>query len=105
MKKTLLLTTALIGTLSVLGSAQAETKITGELKMAYKSSEGFATGARSVSGFSSERQINFSNTGTLNNGLKYATGFSLERDGNDTNFDGAEGNYFKIGRASCRERV
>ena len=106
MKKTLLLTTALIGTLSVLGSAQAETKITGELKMAYKSSEGFATGARSSSGFSSERQINFSNTGTLNNGLKYATGFSLEQDGNEDGkgtsdslnaaIDGTEGNYFNI---------
>lgn len=106
MKKTLLLTTALIGTLSVLGSAQAETKITGELKMTYKSAEGFATGARSNSGFTSERQINFSNTGTLNNGLKYATGFSLEQDGNEDGkgttdtlnaaIDGTEGNYFNI---------
>ena len=94
MKKTLLLTTALIGTLSVLGSAQAETKISGDMKMAYKSIEGFGQ-VKTNSGFTSERQLNIKNTGTLNNGLQYATGFSLEADG-DGNFDGTEGNYFNI---------
>jgi hypothetical protein len=95
MKKTLLLTTALIGNL-LIGSVQAQTTITGELKMAYKSVEGFGTGAASNSGFTSERQINFANKGKLNNGFDYAAGFSLERDGGETNFDGNEGNYFNI---------
>ena len=99
MKKTLLLTTALIGTLSVLGTAQAETKISGEIKMAYKSSENVTANGATASGFSSERQINFRNTGTLNNGLQYATGFSLElEDGASAahTVDGGEGNYFNI---------
>jgi hypothetical protein len=98
MKKTLLLTTALIGNLLILGSVQAQTTITGELKMAYKSVEGFGTGnsAKTQSGFTSERQINFANKGKLNNGLDYAAGFSLEADGNAGAFDGTEGNYFNI---------
>jgi hypothetical protein len=101
MKKTLLLTTALIGNL-LIGSVQAQTTITGELKMAYKSVEGFTAGAASNSGFTSERQINFLNKGKLNNGLDYAAGFSLEMDGNDDGsgsniaIDGKEGNYFNI---------
>ena len=101
MKKTLLLTTALIGNLLILGSVQAQTTITGELKMAYKTSEGFATGARSSSGFTSERQINFANKGKLNNGMDYAAGFSLEIEdpdsgASDQKVDGGEGNYFNI---------
>lgn len=95
MKKTLLLTTALIGTLSVLGSAQAETKISGELKTTYKSQEAFAL-LQAQSGFTSERQINFATKGTLNNGLAYEAGFSLEQDGSEGSFDGKEGNYFNI---------
>ena len=97
MKKTLLLTTALIGNLLILGSVQAQTTITGELKMAYKSVEGFEAGntAKTNSGFTSERQINFANKGKLNNGLDYAAGFSLEADGTGA-FDGTEGNYFNI---------
>jgi len=101
MKKTLLLTTALIGNL-LIGSVQAQTTITGELKMAYKTVEGFGTGTKSNSGFTSERQINFLNKGKLNNGLDYAAGFSLEMDGNEDGgdgkvaIDGKEGNYFNI---------
>jgi hypothetical protein len=105
MKKTLLLTTALIGNL-LIGSVQAQTTITGELKMAYKSVEGFGAGTPSNSGFTSERQINFANKGKLNNGLDYAAGFSLEQDGDqdgkgttsalNSSIDGGEGNYFNI---------
>jgi hypothetical protein len=96
MKKTLLLTTALIGNL-LIGSVQAQTTITGELKMAYKTSEGFLAGAKSDSGFTSERQINFANKGKLNNGLDYAAGFSIEAEGaTGGTFDGTEGNYFNI---------
>jgi hypothetical protein len=96
MKKTLLLTTALIGNLLILGSVQAQTTITGELKMAYKSVEGFGAGntAKTNSGFTSERQINFANKGKLNNGLDYAAGFSFETEAGTT--DGTEGNYFNI---------
>jgi hypothetical protein len=83
---------------------QAQTTITGELKMAYKSVEGFGAGTPSNSGFTSERQINFLNKGKLNNGLDYAAGFSLEQDGNEDGgsasdrkaIDGGEGNFFNI---------
>ena len=96
MKKTLLLTTALIGNLLILGSVQAQTTITGELKMAYKSVEGFGASnvTKTNSGFTSERQINFANKGKLNNGLDYAAGFSFETEAGTT--DGTEGNYFNI---------
>ena len=95
MKKTLLLTTALIGALSILGSAQAEIKVGGHVKLAYKSMEGFGA-ARSNSGFSQERQLDFKSEGTLNNGMKYAAGFSLEQDGGETGFDGGETNYVSL---------
>ena len=95
MKKTLLLTTALIGALSILGSAQAEIKVGGHVKLAYKSMEGFGA-AKSNSGFSQERQLDFKSEGTLNNGMKYAAGFSLEQDGGETGFDGGETNYVRL---------
>ena len=98
MKKTLLLTTALIGNLLILGSVQAQTTITGELKMTYKSVDGFGASNtdKTNSGFTSERQINFANKGKLNNGLDYAAGFSLETEGSAGTTDGTEGNYFNI---------
>jgi hypothetical protein len=83
--KKLLLTSALIslGSLSVVGTANSQTTITGELKGGYKNVEQFATGARTLSGFTSERQINFAHAATLNNGLKFTAGFSCEQDGNE----------------------
>jgi hypothetical protein len=96
MKKTLLLTTALIGTLSVLNSAQAELKIGAHVKTAWKSMEGTSSGAPTTSGFSQERQIDLSTSGTLSNGMKYAAGFSLEQDGSQASFDGSEGNYVNV---------
>jgi len=83
--KKLLLTSALIslGSLSVVGTANSQTTITGELKGAYKNAEQFTTGARNLSGFTSERQINFAHAATLNNGLKFTAGFSCEQDGNE----------------------
>ena len=83
--KKLLLTSALIslGSLSVVGTANSQTTITGELKGAYKNVEQFTTGARNLSGFTSERQINFAHAATLNNGLKFTAGFSCEQDGNE----------------------
>lgn len=82
MKNKLLVTTALVG-LVASGSAFAETKITGGLKLSYSGTSEKAQGA-SKNGFGRESQINFTNTGDLNNGLKYATGFSLEFDGNES---------------------
>jgi hypothetical protein len=96
MKKTLLLTTALIGTLSILGTAQAEMKIGGGVKTAWKSYDVNTAGSRTLSGFSQERQIDFSTSGTLNNGLAYAAGFSMEQDGSQAGFDGGEGNYVNV---------
>jgi hypothetical protein len=83
--KKLLLTSALIslGSLSVVGTANSQTTITGELKGAYKNAEGFGAGAKTLSGFTSERQINFAHAATLNNGLKFTAGFSCEQDGNE----------------------
>ena len=98
--KKLLLTSALIslGSLSVLGTANSQTKITGELKGAYKNVEQFTSGAADLSGFTSERQINFEHAATLNNGLKFTAGFSLEQDGNESGngvaaIDGLESNW------------
>lgn len=96
MNKKLLLTTALIGTLSVLGTANAELKIGAHVKTAWKSMEGFATGAPSGSGFTQERQIDLSSSGTLNNGWAYKAGFSLEQDANETGFDGSETLYIGV---------
>jgi len=93
--KKLLLTSALIGlgSLSVLETANSQTKITGELKGGYKNAEQFTSGARTLSGFTSERQVNFQHDATLNNGLKFTAGFSMEQDGSDTGFDGLESNW------------
>jgi len=93
--KKLLLTSALIGlgSLSVLETANSQTKITGELKGGYKNAEQFTSGARTLSGFTSERQVNFQHDATLNNGLKFTAGFSMEEDGSDTGLDGLESNW------------
>jgi hypothetical protein len=79
-----------------LGTAQAEIKIGGHVKTAWKSMDGLATVDKVNSGFSQERQLDFSSEGTLNNGLKYKAGFSLEQDAGETGFDGGEGNYVNI---------
>ena len=95
MKKTLLLTTALVGALSIIGSANAELTIGAHVKTNYKIAE--RTGALSTqSGFSQERQLDIKSSGDLKNGLKYAAGFSLEQDAGEAGFDGGEGNYVNI---------
>ena len=95
MKNKLLLTTALISGLSVIGSASfAETKITGDMKTGYKSGEKVGATAGTSSGFFRESQINISKSGDLNNGLKYSAGFSLESDGSSTNAFTSDEGYF-----------
>ena len=96
MKKTLLLTSALISTISILGTAQAEIKFGAGVKTAWKSYDVSTAGSPTTSGFSQERQIDLSTSGTLNNGLAYSAGFSLEQDGGETGFDGSEGNWVNV---------
>lgn len=87
MKNKLLLTSALISGLSVIGSAAlAETKITGDMKLGYKSGDavGGVAGTPGRSGFFRESQLNIASKGTLNNGLNYTAGFSFESDGGDS---------------------
>jgi hypothetical protein len=82
--KNILLTSALAGSLMFLGSnAIAQTKIDGTLALGYKSvSYDKATSkVNGKSGFGREAQLNVSNSGSLNNGMKYAAGFALEFDG------------------------
>jgi len=86
MKNKLLITSALV-TMVASGAAFAETKISGAMTLGYKAisnDAGSSTTGTSKEGFGRETQINVSKTGDLNNGLKYAAGFALEFDGNDT---------------------
>jgi len=82
MKNKLLITTA-ISTIALSSFAVAETKITGQLDISYNAFSG-ETAAKSDEGFGRESQINVSKSGDLNNGMKYAAGFSLEFDGGPT---------------------
>jgi len=86
MKKTLLVTSALVGL--VASSAVAQTTVSGTLEIisrntSYSGASAFA--AKSDSFLGRESQINVQNKGKLNiGGLEYAAGFSLEFDGGKT---------------------
>ncbi len=92
MKNKLLLSTALVGGLALTGVAHAQTTITGNMNLSYKSAtnengrnntnvtEANRTNA-SDSSFGRETQINIANKGKLSNGIDYVAGFSLEFDG------------------------
>jgi hypothetical protein len=96
MKNKLMRTTALVGSMVVLGAGAsvAQTTVTGSLDLSYRavgSSTGAASdGVSSFRGFGKESQINIANKGKLNNGLDYAAGFSLEFDGNDLQGSGTQ---------------
>lgn len=104
--KKILCTTALVGTTVLAGVniSAAQTTITGQLDLTYKSisSDGntATTGtAQSYRGFGKETQINVANKGNLNvAGLSYAAGFSLEADGGETLAGGShsENTYLDI---------
>lgn len=85
MKKNILVTSALAGSLMFLGSnAIAQTKIDGTLVIGYKtiSHDRAADKQSGTRGLGREAQLNVSNSGNLNvGGLKYAAGFALEFDG------------------------
>jgi len=84
MKNKLLLSTALVSGLVAGGSALAQTTVTGDLTITYKAMELGTTGALSRQGMGRESQLNIQNKGSLNNGMTYAAGFSLEFDGQST---------------------
>ena len=83
MKKKLLITTA-ISTIALSSLAVAETKITGSMDISLSSRSASGTGINSDRGFGRETQLNVSNSGDLNNGMGYKSGFSLEFDGSKT---------------------
>jgi len=97
MNKKLLLTSALCGSVMLSGAALSETKITGGMVLSYQANSEAAT-ANSNNGVGRETQLNISNSGDLNNGMKYAAGFSLEFDGSDTDAGAAshEGIYLNL---------
>ena len=85
--KKILLTTALVGSLvSGMSVANAQTKVSGNLGISYfaTSNETSSVNSLSYNGFGTESQINLSSSGDLNNGMKYAAGFSWEIDGSET---------------------
>ena len=83
MKKNILVTSALAGSLMFLGSnAIAQTKIDGTLVLGYKTVSLDVGPTAGTRGLGREAQLNVSNSGNLNvGGLKYAAGFALEFDG------------------------
>jgi len=88
--KNMLTKTALVGSLALMtaGIASAQTTVTGNLDLTYKAtSSDLSTTAGKTSNlrtFGKESQINIANKGSLNNGMTYAAGFSIELDGSDT---------------------
>jgi hypothetical protein len=99
--KKLLLTSALVGSLvSGLSVANAATTVSGNLGISYVATSNETSGATADShnGFGAENQINMGATGDLNNGMKYAAGFSWEFDGQETFTDGNgfEGTYIEF---------
>lgn len=84
--KKLLYTTAIAGLAMTYATvSSAETKVSGNLGLSYFASSDDRSNAtkNSLDGFGKESQINISKSGDLNNGMKYAAGFSLEMDGGD----------------------
>jgi hypothetical protein len=88
--KNMLTKTALVGSLALMtaGIASAQTTVTGNLDLTYKAtSSDVSTAAGKTSNmraFGKESQINIANKGSLNNGMTYAAGFSIELDGSDS---------------------
>ena len=93
MKNKLMRTTALVGSLMLAGSVAsvAQTTVSGNLDLSYKLVNNKKSPVDSYQGFGKESQINIQNKGSLNNGLNYAAGFSLEYDGGDNAANGLSG--------------
>jgi len=86
-------TTALVGSLMLASSVAsvAQTTVSGNLDLSFKAVNNKKSPIDSYQGFGKESQINVQNKGTLNNGLTYAAGFSLEFDGDDNGGSGTTG--------------
>ena len=86
-------TTALVGSLVLASSVAsvAQTTVSGNLDLSFKAVNNKKSPIDSYNGFGKESQINVQNKGTLNNGLTYAAGFSLEFDGDDNGGNGTSG--------------
>jgi len=82
MKK--LLTTTALAAVFISGSAIAQTTVTGELRIGYKSVETVPGNQGANNGFGTETQLNIQTKGKTNIGLDYAAGVSLEWDGDQT---------------------
>jgi hypothetical protein len=85
--KKLLLTTAIVSSALFAGSAIAQTTISGNLDIGFKSISQEGSGANKMAsqrGFGRESQINIQNKGKLSNGMDYVAGFSIEHDGTET---------------------
>ena len=88
MTNKLKLTSAIVGSLVVLvaNSANAQTYykdgVSGNLAISYQASKS-ENKATSYRGFGKESQLNLASSGSLNNGMTYKAGFSLEYDGAD----------------------
>jgi len=93
MKNKLMRTTALVGSLMLAGSVAsvAQTTVSGNLDLSFKVVNNKKSPIDSYQGFGKESQINVQNKGSLNNGLTYAAGFSLEFDGGDNGANGLSG--------------
>jgi hypothetical protein len=84
--KKLLLTSALVGSTLLASNAIAQTTVTGNLNISYKTAslDKATSQINGGRGFGNEQQINIQNKGKLNNGMDYAAGFSIENDGTQT---------------------
>jgi hypothetical protein len=84
--KKLLLTSALVGSTLLASNAIAQTTVTGNLNISYKSAslDKATSQVNGGRGFGNEQQLNIQNKGKLNNGMDYAAGFSIENDGTQT---------------------
>ena len=88
--KKLLISTALVSSV-LTGVAFSQTTITGEMRIGYKTHYDAKTAQDNAQGrgFGTEQQINIQNKGKTNFGWDYASGFSIEVDGNSaaTSYD------------------
>ena len=84
--KKLLLTSALVGSTLLASNAIAQTTVSGNLFITYKTAslDKAASQVNGGRGFGNESQINIQNKGKLNNGMDYAAGFSIENDSTQT---------------------
>ena len=88
--KNMLTKTALVSSLALMtaGIASAQTTVTGNLDLTYKAissdTSGVAGKTSNMRTFGKESQINIANKGSLNNGMTYVAGFSIELDGSDS---------------------